>query len=105
EAPAVELFRQRAEAVLPGFTADYGRLAEICRRLGSLPLSIELGGGRGEGRVKVLPPGELLARLDRRLPILSASRRDLPERQRTLRATIQWSYELCSEQEQQLFGG
>jgi predicted ATPase len=100
EAPAVELFRQRAEAVLPGFTADYGRLAEICRRLDGLPLAIELAAAR----VKVLPPGELLARLDRRLPILTASRRDLPERQRTLRATIQWSYELCSEQEQQLFG-
>jgi len=100
EAPAVELFRQRAEAVLPGFTADYGRLAEICRRLDSLPLAIELAAAR----VKVLPPGELLARLDRRLPILTASRRDLPERQRTLRATIEWSYELCSGQEQQLFG-
>jgi predicted ATPase len=99
EAPAVELFRQRAEAVLPGFTADYGRLAEICRRLDSLPLAIELAAAR----VKVLPPGELLARLDRRLPILTASRRDLPERQRTLRATIEWSYELCSGQEQQLF--
>jgi predicted ATPase len=100
EAPAVELFRQRAEAVLPGFTADYGRLAEICRRLDSLPLAIELAAAR----VKVLPPGELLARLDRRLPILTASRRDLPERQRTLRATIEWSYELCSGEEQQLFG-
>ena len=66
EAPAVELFRQRAEAVLPGFTADYGRLAEICRRLDSLPLAIELAAAR----VKVLPPGELLTRLDRRLPIL-----------------------------------
>ena len=100
EAPAVELFRQRAEAVLPGFTADYGRLAEICRRLDSLPLAIELAAAR----VKVLPPGELLARLDRRLPILTASRRDLPERQRTLRATIAWSYELCSEEERQFFG-
>jgi predicted ATPase len=100
EAPAIELFRQRAEAVMPGFTADYGRLAEICRRLDSLPLAIELAAAR----VKVLPPGELLARLDRRLPILTASRRDLPERQRTLRATIAWSYELCSEDEGQLFG-
>ncbi len=99
EAPAVELFRQRAEAVLPGFTADYGRLAEICRRLDSLPLAIELAAAR----VKVLPPGELLRRLDRRLPMLTASRRDLPERQQTLRATIEWSYELCSAEEQKLF--
>jgi predicted ATPase/class 3 adenylate cyclase len=99
EAPAVELFRQRAEAVLPGFSAEYGRLAEICRRLDSLPLAIELAAAR----VKVLPPGELLERLDQRLPILTASRRDLPERQQTLRATIEWSYELCSAEEQKLF--
>jgi predicted ATPase len=99
EAPAVELFRLRAEAVLPGFTADYGRLAEICRRLDSLPLAIELAAAR----VKVLPPGELLGRLERRLPILTAARRDLPRRQQTLRATIEWSYELCLAEEQQLF--
>jgi predicted ATPase len=100
ESPAVELFRQRAEAVLPGFSADYGRLAEICRRLDSLPLAIELAAAR----VKVLPPGELLRRLDRRLPVLTGSRRDLPERQQTLRATIEWSYDLCSAEEQELFG-
>jgi predicted ATPase len=99
EAPAVELFRQRAEAVLPGFTADYAQLAEICRRLDSLPLAIELAAAR----VKVLPPDELLTRLDRRLLVLTASRRDLPARQRTLRATIEWSYELCSGEEQELF--
>jgi predicted ATPase len=100
EAPAVELFRQRAEAVLPQFSADYDLLAEICRRLDSLPLAIELAAAR----VKVLPPGELLGRLDRRLPLLTASRRDLPDRQKTLRATIAWSYDLCSAEEQQLFG-
>jgi predicted ATPase len=99
EAPAVELFRQRAEAVLPEFSADYGRLAEICRRLDSLPLAIELAAAR----VKVLPPGELLARLDRRLPLLTGARRDVPERQRTLRATIEWSYELLDHAEQRLF--
>ena len=99
EAPAVELFQQRAEGVLPGFTADYGRLAEICRRLDSLPLAIELAAAR----VKVLPPGELLGRLDQRLPILSGTRRDLPERQQTLRATIEWSYELLTAEEQRLF--
>jgi predicted ATPase len=99
EAPAVELFRQRAEAVLPEFSGDYGRLAEICRRLDSLPLAIELAAAR----VKVLPPGELLARLERRLPLLTTGRRDLPERQQTLRATIEWSYDLCSAEEQQLF--
>jgi predicted ATPase/class 3 adenylate cyclase len=100
EAPAVELFRRRAEAVLPDFAGDYGRLADICRRLDGLPLAIELAAAR----VKVLPPAELLGRLDRRLPLLGGGRRDLPERQRTLRATIEWSYELCSPQEKQLFG-
>jgi predicted ATPase len=99
EAPAVELFRQRAEAVVPTFSADYERLSEICRRLDSLPLAIELAAAR----VKVLSPDELLGRLDRRLPILRASRRDLPERQRTLEATIAWSYDLCSADEQLLF--
>ena len=99
EAPAVELFQRRAEGVLPGFTADYGRLAEICRRLDSLPLAIELAAAR----VKVLPPAELLGRLDRRLPILGGTRRDLPERQQTLRATIEWSYELLSAEEQRVF--
>ncbi len=99
EAPAVELFRQRAEAVLPDFAADYRELAEICRRLDSLPLAIELAAAR----VKVLPPAELLERLDRRLPILTGARRDVPERQRTLRETIEWSYELLTAEEQRLF--
>ena len=99
EAPAVELFRQRAESVLPQFEGSYGRLAEICRRLDSLPLAIELAAAR----VKVLPPGELLRRLDRRLPLLTSGRRDLPERQQTLRATIEWSHELLTPDEQRLF--
>jgi predicted ATPase len=99
EAPAVELFRQRAEGVLPGFAAEYPRLAEICRRLDNLPLAIELAAAR----VKVLPPGELLGRLNQRLPMLTGTRRDLPERQRTLRATIGWSYELLTPGEQLLF--
>ena len=99
EAPAIELFRQRAEGVMPGFTADYERLAEICRRLDGLPLAIELAAAR----VKVLPPVELLGRLDRRLPVLTGSRRDVPERQQTLRATIEWSYELLTPEEQRLF--
>jgi predicted ATPase len=99
EAPAVELFRRRAEAILPEFDADYGLVAEICRRLDSLPLAIELAAAR----VKVLRPQELLGRLEQRLPVLTSSRRDLPERQQTLSATIEWSYELCSAEEQRLF--
>jgi len=99
EAAAVELFRQRAQAVQPGFSCDDGRIAEICSRLDSLPLAIELAAAR----VKVLSPDQLLLRLDRRLPLLTAGRRDLPERQQTLRATIEWSHDLLDAAEQRLF--
>jgi predicted ATPase/class 3 adenylate cyclase len=99
EASAVELFRQRAEAALPGFSGDDAVVAEICRRLDSLPLAIELAAAR----VKVLPAQELLRRLERRLALLTAGRRDLPERQRTLRSTIEWSHELLGAEEQRLF--
>jgi tetratricopeptide (TPR) repeat protein len=85
--------------VLPGFTSDYDRLAEICHRLDTLPLAIELAAAR----VKLLSPDDLLERLEHRLPILTSARRDLPERQRTLRGTIEWSYELLTPEEQRLF--
>src|SRR5215207_5584023 len=88
-----------AEAVQPGFSADDGLIAEICSRLDSLPLAIELAAAR----VKVLSPDQLLLRLNRRLPFLTAGRRDLPERQRTLRATIEWSHDLLAAEEQRLF--
>jgi predicted ATPase len=99
EAPAVELFRQRAVAVRPDFHASYDDIAELCRRLDSLPLAIELAAAR----VKVLSPAELLDRLEQRLSVLARGRRDLPERQRALRTTIQWSYDLCTEEERTLF--
>jgi predicted ATPase len=99
EAPAVELFRQRALATRPDFDAPYDEIAELCRRLDSLPLAIELAAAR----VKVLSLPELLERLDRRLAILAGGRRDLPERQRALRTTIQWSYDLCTKDERMLF--
>jgi len=99
ETAAVELFRQRAQAVQPGFSSDDGRIAEICSRLDSLPLAIELAAAR----VKVLSPDQLLLRLDRRLPLLTAGRRDLPERQQTLRATIEWSHALLDAGEKRLF--
>jgi predicted ATPase len=95
---AVSLFRQRAQAVRPGVTGN-GSIGEICDRLDRLPLAIELAAAR----VKVLDPGELLARLDRRLPLLVSRARDVPERQRTLRGTIEWSHELLAEDERQLF--
>jgi predicted ATPase/class 3 adenylate cyclase len=99
EAPAVELFRQRALAIRPDFDAPYDEIAELCARLDSLPLAIELAAAR----VKVLSLHELLGRLEQRLAVLAGGRRDLPERQRALRTTIQWSYDLCTDQERTLF--
>jgi predicted ATPase len=99
EAPAVELFRQRALAIRSDFDAPYEEIAGLCARLDSLPLAIELAAAR----VKVLSLHELLERLDQRLSVLAGGRRDLPERQRTLRTTIQWSYDLCTEEERTLF--
>jgi predicted ATPase len=100
EGPAIELFRQRASATVPEFEGAYDEIAEICRRVDGLPLAIELAAAR----VKVLPPSELLAQLDQRLPTLTGGRRDVPERQRTLRATIAWSYELLDADERIAFG-
>jgi hypothetical protein len=74
---------------------------EICRRLDHLPLALELGAAR----VKALSPDALLTRLERRLPLLVGGARDAPERQRTLRGAIDWSYELLSDEEQRLFRG
>jgi predicted ATPase len=99
ESPAIELFQRRAEAVHPAFSADYDTLREICRRLDSLPLALELAAAR----VKVVGAEELRERLDRRLPLLVGRVRDLPPRQRALRATIEWSYELLSPAEQDAF--
>jgi predicted ATPase/class 3 adenylate cyclase len=95
---AVELFLTRAVAAKRDFTAD-GEVAQICARLDHLPLAIELAAAR----VKVLSPSALLERLEQRLPLLAGGSRDLPERQRTLRATIEWSHELLTPAEQRLF--
>jgi predicted ATPase/class 3 adenylate cyclase len=98
---AVALFRERAEAIKPDFrlNGDATTVGEICRRLDGLPLAIELAAARA----KVLSPMALLERLEQRLPMLSVGARDLPDRQRTLRDTIAWSYELLDEGEQRLF--
>jgi predicted ATPase/predicted Ser/Thr protein kinase len=101
-AAAVELFVQRAAAVRPEFTltnANGRAVAEVCRRLDGLPLAIELAAAR----VKILAPAELLARLDRRLDLLTGGPHDLPLRQQTLRSTIDWSYDLLSPPDQRLF--
>ena len=100
EEDAVALFTARARQVTPGFEATE-TVAEICRRLDGLPLAIELAAAR----VKVLEPEQILARIEHRLELLTAGPRDAPERQRTLRATIEWSYELLDDAEQQLFAG
>jgi predicted ATPase/DNA-binding XRE family transcriptional regulator len=99
---AVELFRQRAVAVAPRFEiteANAATVARICQRLDGLPLAVELAAAR----VKLFTPGALLERLDRGLELLAGGARDLPERQRTLRDTVAWSYDLLDEHEGLLF--
>jgi predicted ATPase len=100
--PAVRLFIDRATEVSPDFeptTANLKAVVELCRRLDGLPLAIELAAAR----VRMLPPAVLLERLDERLDMLGGTAPDLPERQRTLRATLDWSYELLDEGERSLF--
>jgi predicted ATPase len=99
---AVRLFVERARAAKVGFelTGENAEaVTEICRRLDGLPLAIELAAAR----VRLLPPRALLARLDSSLGLLTEGARDLPERQRTLRSTMAWSYGLLEEDEQMLF--
>ncbi len=95
---AVTLFVERAQGVMPRFQVA-PTVHEICRRLDGLPLAIELAAAR----VALLGLDQVLARLDRTLPFLASRLRDAPERQRTLRATIAWSYELLGSEDQQLF--
>jgi predicted ATPase/DNA-binding winged helix-turn-helix (wHTH) protein len=99
--PAVVLFFQRAAAVKPDFTItaeNAPTVAAICSRVDGLPLAIELAAAR----VKVLPPSAVLTRLESRLHLLTAGPRDVPERQQTLRKTIDWSYGLLNGSEQKL---
>jgi predicted ATPase/DNA-binding SARP family transcriptional activator len=96
---AVQLFAARAAAAAPGFALDATTapaVAAICRRLDGLPLALELAAGR----VRALGVDELLARLDDRFALLAGGRRDAPDRQRTLRAVIDWSWELLTPGEQ-----
>jgi predicted ATPase/DNA-binding XRE family transcriptional regulator len=99
---AVDLFVQRAKAVKPDFAlteANAGVIAEICRKLDGLPLAIELAAAR----IVLFMPQEMLHRLEHRLSLLTGGARDLPARQRTLRATLDWSYSLLTPDEQALF--
>jgi predicted ATPase/DNA-binding SARP family transcriptional activator len=100
--PSVALLVARTEALNPAFALrmDNARdLAEICVRLDGLPLAIELAAAR----LRMLTPNNVLRRLDRRLTLLTGGTRDLPDRQRTLHATIDWSYRLLSLAEQRCF--
>ncbi|WP_194409435.1 DUF4062 domain-containing protein [Microbacterium cremeum] len=90
------LFAERAAAAQPGFklnAANAGAVVEICRRLDGLPLAIELAAAR----IRLLSPQDVAARLERSLAFLSTPVRDLPERHRTMRATIDWSVGLLSD--------
>ncbi|HET8912306.1 MAG TPA: tetratricopeptide repeat protein [Ktedonobacteraceae bacterium] len=100
--PVIALFRDRAQATIPTFqvtATNAPTIAEICVRLDGLPLAIELAAAR----IKLFPPQALLARLAQRLQILTGGARTLPERQHTLRRTLQWSYDLLSPASQWLF--
>jgi predicted ATPase/serine/threonine protein kinase len=100
--PAIALFLQRAVAAKPDFELNRENaqaVAEICARLDGLPLAIELAAAR----IKVLSPASMRTRLASRLQLLTGGARDLPQRQQTLRATMDWSYDLLSAAEQKLF--
>ena len=92
------LFTQRARQLQPGFEPD-AAVREIVERLDGLPLALELAAGR----VKVLTPEQIFERLCRGLDLLTAGAHDAPERQRTLRGTVEWSYQLLTAVERRLF--
>jgi predicted ATPase/class 3 adenylate cyclase len=99
---AVALFVQRARTSNPAFAVTNDNapsVAEICVRLDGLPLAIELAAAR----IKLFPPETLLRRLGDRLAVLQGGARDLPERQRTLRGAIDWSFDLLEPDERTLF--
>jgi predicted ATPase/class 3 adenylate cyclase len=99
---SVKLFVERAASVRRDFRLtddNAAAVAEIVRRVDGLPLAIELAAGR----VKMLSPRALLDRLEHRLPLLAGRLRGVPERQRTLRAAIEWSYNLLDAEERRLF--
>jgi len=98
-AESVELFADRAAAVLPGFAVDAGNrddVVRLCRRLDGVPLAIELAAVR----LRVLSLDQVLRRLDNRFRLLTGGSRTALPRQQTLEATVGWSYELCTPQEQ-----
>jgi predicted ATPase len=102
EAPAVRLFRDRAHAADSRFEVtdeNAHDVARLCRALEGVPLAIELAAAR----IRALTPAAMLGRLDRMLPLLATAARDVPERQRTIQATVQWSIELLGADARALF--
>ncbi|MCM8748199.1 DUF4062 domain-containing protein [Thermomicrobiaceae bacterium CFH 74404] len=102
QSAAVRLFVERSKAVRHDFrlTADNAAaVAEICRRLDGIPLAIELAAARS----KILPPQAILSHLGSRLDLLTSGSRDAPARHQTLRAALDWSYDLLASDEQALF--
>ena len=100
---ATQLFVERATAINPGFTpsaANAGSIARICHRLDGIPLAIELAAAR----VVTLSPEQIEARLQDRFRLLTGGMRTAVARQRTLEATVDWSYQLLSDVERTLFG-
>jgi len=100
--PAIQLFVDQARAARAGFVlsdANAEAVASICTRLDGLPLAIELAAARS----RVLSPAAMLSRLERRLPLLTNGPRDQPERLRTMRDAIGWSYDLLDDRDQALF--
>lgn len=100
--PAVLLFAERATAAAPDFAvteANAGSVGEICRRLDGLPLAIELAATR----MRSMTPGDLAGRLSWRFRVLRAGRRVAADRHRTLRAVVDWSYELLDAEQQRVF--
>ncbi len=102
DCPSVTLFVERAQAANAGFrltAANARAVAEVCAGLEGLPLALELAAAE----TRVLPPETIVARLDRRLRILAGGTRDAPDRQKTLRGTIDWSHHLLSDTERAAF--
>jgi predicted ATPase/class 3 adenylate cyclase len=98
---AIQLFAARAIEVDPAFVIDQENVADVvavCRRLDGLPLAIELAAAR----LRLFQPSELRTRLDEHLDVLRSGAADLPERQRTLVATIEWSYDLLTDHQRSL---
>jgi predicted ATPase len=99
---SVQLFVDRAQAVKPDFQItphNADAIAELCERLDGIPLAIELAASR----ILALPPAQMVARLRERFDFLVSRRRDLPERHRTMRAAIDWSFQLLSPELQRFF--